>query len=134
MAHVNLLAVTVAALSSFLLGGLWYSPLMFLETWAKESAQDPRTNAKGRHPAFVFGMAYGLAFVAALCFAFILGPAPGLWPSLRLSLMIGLGFVAGSYGINYLFGGNSLKLWMINAGYHAVQFILYGFILGLWPQ
>ncbi len=133
MTDVNLLAVGVAALSSFLLGGLWYSPVMFLESWAKESGLDPRTNEKGRHPALVFGLAFVLAVIAAYLLSVLLGPSPGLSKALCYGLTVGLGFVGGSFGINYVFGGNSLKLWFINAGYHAVQFMLYGLVFGLWP-
>ncbi len=133
MEHVNPLAVAVAALTNFMLGGLWYSPLMFLKTWEQESGQAARTNDKGRHPALVFGLAYVLACVAALFFTWILGPQPGLSKAITQGLIVGLAFVASSFGINYLFGGQSLKLWMINAGYHGVQFFLYGLVFGLWP-
>lgn len=132
MEHVNLLAVAVAALTSFMLGGFWYSPLMFLKSWEQESGQPSRTNEKGRHPAIVFGFAYVLAFIAALFFTFILGPQPGLAKAITQAFIVGLAFVASSFGINYLFGGQSLKLWMINAGYHVVQFLLYGLVFGLW--
>jgi len=30
---VNIWAVLLAAVSSFLLGGLWYSPMLFLKPW-----------------------------------------------------------------------------------------------------
>ncbi len=33
MIEVSYLAVIVAALSAFLLGGLWYSPLLFAKPW-----------------------------------------------------------------------------------------------------
>jgi hypothetical protein len=133
MDHVNAWAVGVAALTSFTLGGLWYSPMMFLDVWAKESGVDPRTNDKGRHPAMVFGFAFALAFIAAFFFAVWIGPDPTPTHAITQGLTVGLAFVAGSFGINYLFGGNSFKLWLVNAGYHVVQFALYGLVLGFWP-
>ena len=33
MPEVNYLAVGLAALSAFVLGGLWYSPLLFAKKW-----------------------------------------------------------------------------------------------------
>ncbi len=36
-----------------------------------------------------------------------------------------------SFAINYSFAGRSLKLWLIDGGYHTLQFVLYGIILGL---
>jgi Protein of unknown function (DUF1761) len=35
--YVNWLAVIAAALSSFLLGGLWYSPAVFGRAWMREN-------------------------------------------------------------------------------------------------
>ncbi|MEJ2077031.1 MAG: hypothetical protein P8020_13170 [Acidobacteriota bacterium] len=34
-------------------------------------------------------------------------------------------------GINYLFEKKSLKLWLINGGYHTLQYTLIGTALGL---
>ena len=51
---------------------------------------------------------------------------------LGVGFVVGLFFVATSFGINYAFARRSLKLWMIDAGYHIVQFSLYGVILGAW--
>ena len=40
---LNTWAILVAALSSFLIGGLWYSPMLFVSAWkrANEFAADP---------------------------------------------------------------------------------------------
>ena len=35
MPDVNWLAVLAAAISAFLLGGLWYSPALFQKTWQR---------------------------------------------------------------------------------------------------
>jgi hypothetical protein len=40
--------------------------------------------------------------------------------------------VAGSFGINYLFEQRSMRLFLINGGYHTVQYTLIGAVLGLW--
>ncbi|NJO13074.1 MAG: DUF1761 domain-containing protein [Gammaproteobacteria bacterium] len=47
-------------------------------------------------------------------------------------LSAGLCWVAGSFGINYLFEQRSLRLFLINGGYHTVQYTLIGLVLGLW--
>jgi hypothetical protein len=49
-----------------------------------------------------------------------------------VGFVVGVFFVATSFGINYAFAQRSLKLWMIDGGYHIVQFILIGVILGAW--
>ena len=47
------------------------------------------------------------------------------------AVLVGIGLVAASYGINYQFAQRSFKLWLIDGGYHAVQFLLFGIVFGL---
>jgi hypothetical protein len=37
-----------------------------------------------------------------------------------------------SFGINYQFANRGATLWLIDGGYHTLQFLIYGLILGLW--
>ena len=62
----------------------------------------------------------------------LLGTTASAADGLGVGFVIGLFFVASSYDINYSFAQHSLKLWMIDSGYHIVQFSLYGLILGVW--
>jgi hypothetical protein len=126
---INWLAVVAAAVSAFVLGGLWYGPL-FKNAWCRETGIDP--NAAPGHPGRVFGSAFVLALVAAFAFAVLLGPDPSLPLGLHHGALVGGAFVATSFGINYAFAQRSLKLWLIDGGYHLLQFVLYGLILGLW--
>ena len=126
---INLWAVLVAAASAFMLGGLWYGPL-FKHVWCREAGVDP--DAAPKHPARVFGTAFVLSLVAAAAFALYLGPAPELRHALQAGLYVGAAFVATSFGINYAFAQRSLRLWLIDGGYHTLQFVLYGLVLGLW--
>ena len=52
--------------------------------------------------------------------------------SVALYLLMLMGFVAMGFAINYAFAGRSLKLWLIDGGYHTMQFALYGLVLGAW--
>lgn len=126
---INWLAVVAAALSAFLLGGIWYGPL-FKNAWCREAEVDP--DKPNGHPARVFGVAFVAALLAAAAFAFFVGPRPALGAALHAGFATGLAFVATSFAINYGFAGRSLKLWLIDGGYHTLQFTLYGLILGLW--
>ncbi len=47
-----------------------------------------------------------------------------------MGALVGAGFVAASFGINYQFAQRTFKLWLIDGGYHAVQFLLFGLIFG----
>jgi hypothetical protein len=131
MNELNLLAVLLAALSSFLVGGLWYSPVLFGRAWNLESGRDPKGEAGG-HPARVFGLSFLFSLVAALAFAWWLGPAPPLGHALSHGLVAGAALVAASFGINYQFANRSFTLWLIDGGYHTVQFVLFALVLGSW--
>ena len=127
---INYLAVVVAAVSSFLLGGLWYSPMLFLKPWNKAMGRDE--NSKQGHPAKVFGLSFVFALIAATGFAHLIGPAPDLNVALHYGLVIGIAFVATSFGINYQFADRPTYAIFIDGGYHVGQFVLYALILGLW--
>ncbi|KRA50556.1 DUF1761 domain-containing protein [Pseudoxanthomonas sp. Root630] len=128
MDGINLWAVLVAAVSSFLLGGVWYGPL-FGKAWNSAAGMDPQ---KQGHPAKIFGGAFVFSLLAAAVFAWFLGPQPPLSFALCRGVLVGFGLVAASFGINYLFAQRGVRLWLIDGGYHTVQFALFGLVLGLW--
>ncbi len=131
MFDVNYLAVLVAAVSSFILGGLWYSPALFGKAWMRETEFD---EAKAGHPAKVFGFAFIFSFIAAFCFATIVGNNPELMVAIHYALIVGVGFVAMSFGVNYQFSNKSWTLLIIDGGYHLGQFLLFALVYAYWPS
>jgi hypothetical protein len=125
---MNIWIVLAAAVSSFFVGGLWYSPVLFGNAWTRENGSQMTSG----HPAKVFGVAFAFSLVAAAAFSVLVGPSPTLEASLELGALVGVGLVAASYGINYQFAQRSFKLWLIDGGYHVVQFLLFGVVFGLW--
>lgn len=129
MMDVNIWAVLVATVSSFLLGGLWYSLLLSLKPW---QAAMGRTEEDNGYPAKAFGLSFSFAVVAAHVFALLLGSEPALSESWRAVLLDGFGFVDMSYGIDYQFPNRPFSVLFFDGGYHTVQLLLYGLILGAW--
>ena len=130
MPPVEWTAAIIATFSAFILGGLWYSPLMFAKTWQRETGlSDEQLNAANK--AKIFGLSFVLSFIAAVVFSMFVGPDTGPDFTVSAGLSVGLFWVAASFGVNYLFELKGLKLWLINGGYHTVQFTLYGVIFGL---
>jgi hypothetical protein len=128
MPEVNLIAVLLAALSAFLLGGLWYSPALFANKWMALTGQSEETLKSGSMPV-IFGGAFILNLIAAWAIANVLGPM-SLVPAALHGLAIGLCLVATSLGVNYLFERRPLGLWLINGGYFVLQFTAMGAIIG----
>ena len=54
MPSIHWISVIAAALSAFLLGGIWYSPIAFFHPW-KNSAQLTDAQLRQRSPLRVFG-------------------------------------------------------------------------------
>jgi hypothetical protein len=131
MPEINYLAVTAAAISTFIVGGLWYSPLLFGKAWQREAGLSDQQLATG-NMVRIFGGALVLSIIAALVFALFLGPRPSMPLGIGAGFSAGLCWVASSIGINYLFARRSFKLFLIDGGYHTVQFTAIGLILALW--
>jgi Protein of unknown function (DUF1761) len=131
MPEINIWAVLAAAVSSMLLGGLWYSPVLFGKAWGAASGVT-EAQQKSANMAKIMGTAFLLAVIGAAVFAMFLGPRPAPMFATAAGLSAGLCWVAGSFGINYLFEQRSLRLFLINGGYHTLQYTLIGLVLGLW--
>jgi Protein of unknown function (DUF1761) len=128
MNGINLWAVLAAAVAAFALGGLWYSPALFGRVWQRE-ARLSDADLAARNPARTFGLAFLLSLVAAFVFGMFLGPHPSLALGLGAGFAAGLAWVTASFGINYLFERRSVTLFLVNGGYHTLQFTLYGVLI-----
>jgi hypothetical protein len=130
MMNVNWFAVLLCGVSSIVLGGLWYSPALFGKSWQRVAGLSDE-QAKSGNMAVILGAAFALSLIAAFVFAMFLGRQMQLTGALGAGFSAGLCWVAASFGINYLFERRPLVLWLINGGYHTLQFTLFGLILGL---
>lgn len=131
MPELNWIAILVAAGSSFMLGGLWYSPKMFGAAWGRAAGIDAKCEKTG-HPARVFALSFVFSVIAAALFAWWIGAHPTVGFAVGRGLLVGLGFVATCFGINYQFANRKTLLWAIDGGYHTAQFALFGLVLGLF--
>jgi hypothetical protein len=64
MPAVNWFAVLAATLSMFVLGALWYSPLLFVKPWIKAAGLDVDVEKRGN-----FAVILGASFVLTLIMA-----------------------------------------------------------------
>lgn len=131
LSKLNYLAVVAAALSSFLIGGVWYSPVLFGKVWLRETGLTDE-GLRRRNMGLVFGSCFLLSLVIAFNLAAFLAGPPDLAWGLAAGALAGIGWVATGMGITYLFEARSFKLFAVNAGYHAVTFVVMGGILGAW--
>jgi len=127
--EIYLPAAFVASLTGLILGYLWYS-VLFAKSWQKlAGVSDSQMNTGMAKRALG---SYLLTLVMALNLAAFIGP--GQPPSFGLfaGFAAGFGWVAMSFGTNYLFEHRPLKLYLINAGYNIILLSLMGLIIGIF--
>jgi hypothetical protein len=124
-------AVLAAAALGFVIGGLWYSPLLFAKPWM-QAAGITEEQTRQASMAKVFGFSALATLVMALNLAAFIGPKASLGFGLFAGFAAGLGWVAMSLGVIYLFEQRPLKLWLINSGYQVVTYTVMGGVLGVW--
>lgn len=130
ISEFNLIAVLVAGVSSFVIGGLWYGPI-FGKAWMLENGYREEDLAK-RKSGMVFGFSFVLSLIASANLEAFLGPDSGAAFGAVAGFLAGVGWVATLTGIQYLFEMRSVKLFLINGGYSAVTLTVMGAILGAW--
>jgi hypothetical protein len=135
MVHVNYLAVLVAAIVVFVLGWLWYSPLLFFKPWMRARGLDPAAAMAGaKMPAGklvielvrCIVLAYVIArFVALLGITSWMGAVHFgvmLWIGLPVILLIG----------SVLWENTPVKVAAIHAGDWLVKLLVIPIIVTVW--
>lgn len=128
--NINWLSVILAAVSSFVVGGIWYGPI-FGKAWMK-AFNLTEENLATRNLAMVFGLSFILTLIAAINLEMFIGADASLSFGAFAGFAAGVGWVATFLGILYLFEKQSLAGFFINAGYCIVALTLMGVILGAW--
>jgi len=122
-------AVVAAAASSFVIGGLWFSPLVFGRVWLRElhASELPQSRAVGALLAIPasLGAAFGLGVLIASTHA------DTLWRGIVLASLVWLAFaVAIHLPAAYL--EHAPRRFAIDIGHQLVVFLTMGSILGAW--
>jgi hypothetical protein len=137
---INYLAVLVAGIVIFVLGGLWYSPVLFAKRWIAlqgRTEEQMRAQAAAANMPVMYLSAFICGFVTAWVMALILAHfASSMNLNAGYGALIGfmswLGFAATSSYATALFSGKPKQLWLIDSSYNLVSFVLAGMILAVW--
>ncbi len=141
--QINYLAVLVATLAHYILGALWYSPLLFLKQWTSAmglsdaEAEELSKSRKGKGLALQFIGTLVLVFVTAHMIDYM-KVVHGDFCTSNLSLgllsafWLWLGYIA-TFGLTgVIFEKHSWKLYGINMGFQFVGLMIVGAILAVW--
>jgi hypothetical protein len=133
---INWIAIAIAAVSTLVLGFIWYNPKFFGKAWMKSVGMTEEDAGKGNMPVI-----FGLALVLGGVIAFNLSMYAGFHGPDEQTFMHGM--VHGSLGyvffgmpvlvVNSLFEQRSFSGIMINVFYWLVCFLVVGGIVFQMP-
>lgn len=134
---VNYIAVLVTAVIGFVIGMLWYSPLLFANAWMKLSGIKKEVMEKAKKKILPTRIA---SFISLLVMTYVLAyfvniaGASTVLEGAQTGFLLWLGFIASvTLGkVFFLWEGKSVKLYVLNAAHYFVVMITMGAILAVW--
>ena len=132
---VNNVAVLVSGAVIFMLGGLWYSPLLFAKKWVAligKSEEELKASAGSMPMSYLLVLICGL--ITAWVLALVIGnfaPASA-FDGAKIGALCWLGFAGTTSFGTSLFARKPKALWLIDSGFNLVSFIVAGVILTVW--
>lgn len=127
---LNWLAILVATLVGFALGGIWYGPI-FGDAWL---AALGKTADQIQPSATPFIISFFTSLVTAIVLAMFISTLniSTLGGGISIGLLVGIGFIATAMASDSAFGDTGLNLWLIQSGYRVLYSVLMGAILAIW--
>lgn len=135
MESTNWLALVAAAVSTFVVGSIWYNPKVFGNAWM-QSVGMTEEKAKEGNMAMIFGIGLIMAFIAAFFIGHLVDHGGEEFQTFKhgalhgsmLGVLISMPIVV----TNALYEQKSFKYMLINMGYWIVCFTVMGGILAAW--
>lgn len=135
--EINYWAVLIVTVLSMGLGALWYSPVMFLNRWARLARIDlDKKDAPVVIPMMVafavtFLTAWVLAGSVAIAWHFYGGAYFG--SAVVTALTLWAGFTAARFITHDVFEGRPSQLTVLNIGFELATILIMAIVIGLWP-
>lgn len=132
ISSLNWVSILGASIVYFILGALWYSPLMFANFWI--NLRGLNVDEMDSPNPIIFLYSFLLQTITVISLAIFLNALDIVSASegAFIGLVVGLGFVFTTAGSTGIFTKLSMPLHFIDNGYHVVGLTLSGFILGWW--
>lgn len=135
--EINFLAVGVATILGIVIGSVWFGPKTFFPIWWKFLGRKPSEQPGSSNMALIFGLTFVGAFVQALVLSIVIGLALKVlgtiswFDGMAIGALMGVGFAAASSISHQLFGGFSLKAWVLEVGQDILSLSAMGVVLAL---
>ena len=136
LAKLNWPAIAVAALATFMLGGVWYQAL-FGPLWIRLHGFTPEQVAAmkaKRPPPIFFGGMIGAYLVLAVVMALIVAAfdVRGATAGLTLGFLLWLGSASAVAFTGWLASDKPIGTFWIDASYQCIFMLMMGVILAAW--
>jgi len=131
LSQVNWVAILVATIVGFMLGGLWFSPVMFSNRWMAALGKSKEQLGKPG-PALVLSFIVTLVTATALAVLLRIMPLTTTPGALRLGLTIGVVFYALATASDFAYTGWPRTIYWIQASYHVVMIAVMAVIIAAW--
>lgn len=136
-AQINFLAVVAASVATFLVGALWYSPILFGKLWMKAhgyTSEQLKEMQKTAAPAYLtsFVCYLFMAVVFSVLLSYVYPETSSAAKGLQLGFLLWLGFAATIGLTANMFSDKPLSTYLIDVAYQLVYLLIMGAILGGW--
>ena len=129
---VNWLAIAVSVIANFVIGGLWYSPVLFVRPWLRMSGVDKPIFDAGLPKALLGDLFSAIVIAIVLNQVMRWSGAIGLASGLLVSVVVWVGFVASVLLTQVTYEHRPFAFFAISAGYRFVTLIAMGIVLSIW--
>lgn len=133
LSQAHWLQIFVATLIYFILGAVWYSPVLFATPWMTAlGKKKEEMQGGGSKMIFVYTFVYELIICILIGgFAHLLN-SNTFGSGLELGLIFGIGFCLLTAAINNLFAQRPSAILWIDAGYHTVGITIASVLISVW--
>ena len=124
-----IIAVVLAALAFFALGGLWYT-VLFGKPWRKEMGITDEQSQGATPMMMQFVWSILISLVIAFTLSKLIGDG-GINYGFKVGAGTGAGIGAAILAQNHIYESKTLRFFAINAGYVVVGLAIMGMVIGL---
>ena len=135
---LNLVGVVVAFFVSFISGAIWFGPKTFYPVWmrAKGNATGQLTTSQNK-PVLLFGGTILGVLIQTLTLGLIINSLGknvdiGIFEGAGIGFALGVGISMFSSLSHRLFGGETLKVWVIETANDAINLTIAGAIIAFF--
>lgn len=137
--EINFIGILVAGVITFISGGIWFGPKTFYPIWMKERGiASGQLTANQNKPALLFGGTLIAIFIQMITLGAIISSLQANNPDFSVAsgalvgLALGVGVSMFSALSHRLFGGENLKVWIIETANDAINYTIAGAVIAFF--